>query len=123
MPTRINLPLFLKERSMSRSRLLSVVARITGDTRATINRLGFGLDRGVERPQPIRDDPLTMFDCPCCGNPIILASDNKTPLPAFAECHRCESIVHYEAHEVYRSHIDDVIVAPERDVTADSGYL
>lgn len=100
---------------MSRSRLHAAVARVTGDALTTINRLGFNLDLGADKPRPIHDDPLTMLDCPCCGNPIVLASDNKTPLPRFAECTRCDSVVSYSARETYQTDIDDVTIPPERE--------
>jgi ribosomal protein S27AE len=97
---------------MTRSLLHTTVARLTGESLATIQRIGFGLDRRGRPADPDADDPLAVLDCPFCGATVILAWDNGDDLPEFADCRRCGTAFSYAAHEVYDADLNDIAAQP-----------
>ena len=99
---------------MTRSSLLASVARVTGESLATVQRLGFRLQRRTRRHDLQSDDPLAIVDCPCCGGTVVLAWNRIDELPAFADCRRCDTVFPYSAHEVYESDLDAVSVETPR---------
>jgi hypothetical protein len=99
---------------MTSSSLHSTIARITGETLATVQRLGFRLKRSARQDRPDADDPLAVIDCPCCGGTVVLAWNRRDDLPEFADCRRCETVFPYSPHEVYESDLNDVQVRAPR---------
>jgi hypothetical protein len=94
--------------------LHATIARVTGDTLATINRLGFSHKRRSQPELPDRDDPLAVVDCPCCGGTVVLAWNRTDDLPEFADCRRCETVFPYSESEVYEADLLDVQVQAPR---------
>ena len=99
---------------MSCPRIHAAVARATGDSLRSINRIGFS-----HMPDHVRDevspgDPLTVIDCPCCGGTVVLSWDRAEALPEFADCRRCETIIDYHPWEVYRMRLDDIEIPMTR---------
>jgi hypothetical protein len=103
---------------MTRSLLHATVARLTGESLATIQHIGFGLKRRARPDQPDADDPLAVIDCPCCGGTVVLAWNRTDELAEFAECRRCETVFPYSPHEVYESDLLDVQVQAPRTFAA-----
>ena len=99
---------------MTASLLHSAVARVTGETLATIQRLGFRLKRRAVSDHLDSDDPVAVIDCPCCGGTVVVAWNRTDELPEFADCRRCETVFPYSPHEVYESDLIDVPVAMPR---------
>ena len=96
---------------MKTSMLHSLVSRITGESLATVDRLGF---REKKRNQPdprSTDEPLAVIDCPCCGGTVVLAWNRQDSLPEFAECRRCETLMPYSDNEAYEIDLLDVSLA------------
>lgn len=96
--------------TLTRALFLSAVARATGETPETIDRMGFGHKRRSRPDQPTHDDPIAAIDCPCCGGTVVLAWNRKDDLPEFADCRRCETVFPYAAGEVYETDLLDVPV-------------
>ena len=94
---------------MTRSLLHATIARVTGETLATVERLGFRLKRRA-RPDKSTDDPVAAIDCPCCGGTVVLAWNRKDELPEFADCRRCETIFPYADSEFYETDLLNVTV-------------
>jgi hypothetical protein len=104
---------------MTRSLLLATVARLTGESLATVQRIGFGLKRQARLDEPDADDPLAVIDCPCCGGTVVLAWNRTDELPEFADCRRCETVFPYSPHEVYETDLVDVpVLAPRSYASA-----
>lgn len=91
--------------------LNSTISRITGESVATIERLGFRHKRRTQPDQPTRDDPLSVVDCPCCGGTVVVAWNRQDPLDEFADCRRCETVFPYSSDEVYEQNLLDVPVS------------
>ena len=102
---------------MTRSLLHATVARLTGESLATIQHIGFELDRHDRPDQPDADDPLAVIDCPCCGGTVVLAWNRSDELPEFADCRRCETVFSYATHEIYETDLLDVQVHEPRTMT------
>ena len=96
---------------MTRALFLSAVALATGETLATIQRLGFRHKRRARADEPTRDDPVTVIDCPCCGGTVVVAWNRSAPLPELADCRRCETLFPYSEREVYEADLLDVAIA------------
>lgn len=87
---------------MKTSMLHSIVSRITGESIATVKRLGFREKKRRQQDLPASDNPpVAVIDCPCCGGTVVLAWNREDPLPEFAECRRCETATPYWDNEVY----------------------
>src|SRR5437868_15288524 len=99
---------------MFHSSLHSAISHITGDSVATIKRLGFRLNRRSHVETPVADDPLAVVDCPCCGGTVVVAWNRKDPLDEFADCRRCETVFPYSSDEVYEQDLMDVPVPEPR---------
>lgn len=95
---------------MTPALLLATVARVTGDSFATLERLGFRHKTRTRPDEPTKDDPLAVIDCPCCGGTVVLAWNRTDDLPEFAECRRCETVFPYAEREVYETDLFDVTV-------------
>jgi len=87
------------------------VARTTGDTLATIERLGFREKRRSRPDHPTQEDPLAVIDCPCCGGTVVVAWNRQDELPELAECRRCETEFPYADREVYEIDLLDVAIS------------
>jgi hypothetical protein len=94
--------------------LHAAIARITGDSLATIKRLGFVQKRRRLSASPDTDDPLAVIDCPCCGGTVVLAWNRTDPLPEFADCRRCETVFPYSDTEVYEADLEAVPLPTSR---------
>jgi hypothetical protein len=103
---------------MTRSLLHATVARLTGESLATIQRIGFELDRQDRHNDPDADDPLAVIDCPCCGGTVVLAWNRTDELTEFADCRRCETVFPYSPDEVYETDLLDVQVQAPREFAA-----
>lgn len=99
---------------MIRSLLHAAVARATGETLATVKRLGFHFNRRARPDKPTTDDPLAAIDCPCCGGSVVVAWNRREDLPEFADCRTCDIAVPYSPSEVYEISLDDVAVPTPR---------
>jgi hypothetical protein len=95
------------------------VARRTGESLATIRRLGFGpLVAGPDAPDLEPEDLQLALDCPFCGHPVALASGPGGP-PPLAGCDRCDVEFGYDPSEVYPA--PAVAVGPRVDVGVGRG--
>ena len=103
---------------MSRISLYSALALVTGESLATIERLGFEHKHRAEPDRPDADDPLAVVDCPCCGGTVVLAWNRSDDLPEFADCGRCETVFPYSDDEVYETDLLDVQVQAPRTFAA-----
>ena len=84
---------------MSRSRLNTLVARATGESRRTIRGRGFGL---LKLEVPMASPPSHLcLSCPGCGSDVPLSSTPDGILPEWAECDQCDIAYPYEAQEVF----------------------
>jgi hypothetical protein len=99
---------------MTHSLLHSTIARLTGDPVATIQRIGFCLKHRTSSDQPDADDPVAVIDCPCCGATVVVGWNRTDPLPEFAECRRCETVIPYSESEIYETDLFDVPVHATR---------
>ena len=95
---------------MTSTLLHAAVARVTGETLATVERLGFRHKRRAQSDKPVIDDPLAVIDCPCCGGTVVLAWNRIDDLPDFADCRRCETAFPYSEREVYEIDLLDVSI-------------
>ena len=102
---------------MSRLSLHAAVARATGESLATVERLGFQHKCCAQPDRPDADDPLAVIDCPFCGGTVVLAWDSGDDLPEFADCRRCETVFSYAAHEIYETDLCAVPVHEPRTMT------
>ena len=89
--------------------LLSAIAMATGETLRTVERMGFRHASRMRRDQPIKDDPVAVIDCPCCGGAVVLAWERTDELPEFADCRRCETVFPYFDSEIYET---DLLAVP-----------
>lgn len=94
---------------MSRILLLSAIAIATGETLRTVERIGFRHTFRARREQRIKDDPVAVIDCPCCGGTVVLAWKRTVELPEFADCRRCETVFPFTDSEVYET---DLLAVP-----------
>jgi hypothetical protein len=99
---------------MTRSLLHATVARLTGESLATIQQLGFRLNRRDRPDRPDGDSPLVVMDCPFCGATVVLAWDCNDDLPEYADCRRCETVFSYSTHEIRETDLSDVSVPAPR---------
>jgi hypothetical protein len=99
---------------MSHLSLHAAVASATGDSLATVERLGFQRKCCAQHDRPDSDDPLAVIDCPFCGGTVVLAWDSGEGLPEFADCRRCETVFSYAAHEIYETDLFDIQVHEPR---------
>jgi hypothetical protein len=84
---------------MTQSQLESTVARRTGESLATIRRLGFHAQ--VSPTADLEPEDLHLaVDCPFCGKGTKLPS-GPGGLPPLAECDRCDVFFDYAPAEVY----------------------
>jgi hypothetical protein len=85
---------------LTQAQLDCAVAGITGESLATVHRLGFGLH--VPRPQ-VRDpgNLRLVLDCPFCGHALPYPGRDPSDAQALAECLRCDVEFDFAAHEVY----------------------
>ena len=95
---------------MTPALLLATVARVTGESLATVERLGFRHKTRLHRDEPTKDDPIAVIDCPCCGGTVVLAWNRTDDLPDFADCRRCETAFPYSEREVYETDLLDVAI-------------
>jgi hypothetical protein len=90
----------LRSTPVTQSQLDRAVAAATGESVATIHRLGFVVQRGApSRPEP--EDLVLAVDCPFCRRPVPypgLAGDGSA---ALAECDRCDVYFDFDPIEVY----------------------
>jgi hypothetical protein len=86
---------------LTQAQLDCAVAGATGESVATIHRLGFGLLPAGRDPEPDPEDLRLVLDCPFCGRPVPYPGRASCGTPALAECDRCDVYFDYEPNEVY----------------------
>jgi transcription elongation factor Elf1 len=82
---------------MTQSQLDHAIAHYTGESLETIRCRGF-------RTRPVELEPedlVLALDCPFCGRTVVLDTAPGVPLPAVAECDRCDVYFEYRADELY----------------------
>ena len=84
---------------MTQAQLDRTVARRTGESLATIRRLGFHAQAGPAGDLEPEDLHLAV-DCPFCGGSSPLPTGLIGP-PASTECDRCDVFFDYVPDEVY----------------------
>jgi hypothetical protein len=84
---------------MTRTELISQVARITGETFTTVHHRGFTLV-SAERRETEADDVELVLDCPFCGRPVPYPGHGGGSDP-LAECARCDVYFGFDPGEVY----------------------
>jgi hypothetical protein len=81
---------------MTQAQLDRSVASITGDSLATILRLGFQPDaRNDLEPEDLR----LVVDCPFCGHPVPYPGRARDGSPALAECASPSCDVYFDCGE------------------------
>jgi hypothetical protein len=84
---------------MTPRQLYRSVAQATGESRATIRRLGFRLEdvpsKGHDHP------PHLALECPGCGRAVPLGNAGRPGLPELAECGGCEAAYPYQHDEIF----------------------
>src|SRR5262245_30304584 len=97
---------------MLTSLLYAQVAHITGDSDATLERLGISeKNRSPQNLLP-EDDSVPVLVCPCCGGTVVLAWNRHDPLPEYAECRRCDGAIPYSDTEIYEMDLLELAAAP-----------
>ena len=85
---------------MTQRQLDRAVAAATGESVATIHRLGFVA--GADRPADLEPDDLTLaVDCPFCRRPVPYPGLARDGSAALAECDRCDVYFDFDPGEVY----------------------
>lgn len=83
---------------MTRIEIESAVVAATGESLATVRRLGFGL---VARDPGEPEDLRLVVDCPFCRRVVEYPGLAANGSPALAECLVCDVYFDFPAEEVY----------------------
>jgi hypothetical protein len=91
---------------MTPSQLVRAVAAATGESRRTIDRLGFRLlDEPSGQGEP--DDLVLALDCPFCGHPIVLTT-GPGDTPGLTSCDPCDVEFDFGPDEIYATDSRDL---------------
>jgi hypothetical protein len=90
---------------MTQDQLDRSVARITGDSLATVKRLGFVILSPRSR-NLARGELHLVLDCPYCGRPVRYPGPARDGTLLLAECARCDVEFDFELGEVYASRLE-----------------
>jgi hypothetical protein len=87
---------------MTQAQLVRSVAKVTGDSLATVKRLGFS----VLSPRSSNSEPGDLclaLDCPFCGRPVPYPGPARDGALLLAACLRCDVYFDFDVDEVYAS--------------------
>ena len=91
---------------MTQTQVEHQIAGMTGESLATILRMGFSTM--LQQPDELEpEDVQLVLDCPFCGHPVPypgLAGDGSE---AMAECDRCDVYFGFDPEEVYTVTADE----------------